>query len=140
MSDDDDDFVDPGEIGSFRRDGSDTMKDGAEAIAPQLGMLRGRVMYLLENLGPMTDRELVGEYAIAYGPCEYRSIGTRRRELVDKGFVRNTGRTKMNLKTNVPNIIWMAIPKNLRTSSQWAKERLKIITCPHCGKLVEVKK
>jgi hypothetical protein len=97
------------DIGSYRRDGSATMKAGAVAIGPQVKSLRARVWNILKDLGEMTDPEMVNIYRERHGGGEYRSLSTRRRELVDMGYVVNTGRTKINPKTDVQNIIWAIV-------------------------------
>ena len=93
------------DIGSYRNDGSDTMMDGACAIAPSLKSIRERVLSLFQS-GEMTDGELVSEYQKRYRNGEYRSISTRRRELVDSGMISDTGRRKKNPNSGVNNIIW----------------------------------
>jgi hypothetical protein len=92
-------------IGSFRRDGSDTMMAGALAVAPSLRTLRGRVLSCL-YINEMTDGELLEAYRQRYNGGEYRSISTRRRELVDMGLVVDTSRRKLNPRSGVQNIIW----------------------------------
>jgi hypothetical protein len=92
-------------IGSFRRDGSDTMMAGALAVAPSLRTLRGRVLSCL-YINEMTDGELLAAYRQRYNGGEYRSISTRRRELVDMGLVVDTSRRKLNPRSGVQNIIW----------------------------------
>lgn len=104
-------LVEPGEIGSFRNDGPATMKAGAEAVSKSLGGLRGNVMRLYKEHRELTDGELVDLFAERFGEHEYRSISTRRRELVDKGLLVDSGRTKPNPKSRVANIIWRITPR-----------------------------
>lgn len=115
------------EPGSYRRDGPWTMKAGAEAIAPEVGTLRARVFRLFDTLGAMTDKKMVIAYRHAHGGGEYRSLITRRRELVDKGFIQDTGKTALNLQSNVPNIIWAVVPEELRESYQRERQLNKYL-------------
>jgi len=101
-------LAEPGEVGAFRNDGSATMLEGAAAIAPKLDSLRGRVLRLYRELGEMTDGEMVEAYRDEFGGGEYRSLSTRRRELVDRGWIVDTGRTRLNPRTRVHNMIWAA--------------------------------
>jgi len=93
------------DIGSFRRDGSDTMMAGALAIGPSVRNLRGRVLSCLA-VNEMTDGELLEAYHRRYGGGEHRSVSARRRELVIMGLVVDTGRRKLNPKSGVQNILW----------------------------------
>lgn len=101
------------EIGAYRRDGSDTMLEGALAVAPSLKTLRGRVLDLF-RAGEMTDAELVAAYQAQYGGGEYRSLSTRRRELVDAGFLIDTEGRKLNPHSGVRNIVWGLSPSAVR--------------------------
>lgn len=98
------------DIGSYRRDGSDTMMEGAHAVAPALRGLRDRVLLLL-HASDMTDAELLEIYRERYGGGEYRSLSTRRRELVDRELVMDTGFRKKNPHSGVSNIIWGLTPR-----------------------------
>lgn len=99
------------QVGMCRSDGSDTMHEGAQAVAPKLNTMRGRVLNLfLQNPGGLTDPELVETYGALYGACIYRSVGTRRHELVLARALRDSGRRKPNPVTRVSNIIWEIIP------------------------------
>jgi hypothetical protein len=95
------------DIGRYRNDASDTMYAGAVAVGPKLKSMRDRVMEIFRRHHPagITDLELVNEYSSLYGACIYRSVGTRRRELVMKGLIRDSGRRKMGV-AGVHNIIW----------------------------------
>ena len=93
------------DVGSFRRDGSDTMIAGALAVGSSLSTLRARVLSCL-YVSEMTDGELLEAYRQRYSGGEYRSLSTRRRELVDMGLVIDTGRRKRNPSSGVQNIIW----------------------------------
>lgn len=98
------------DIGAYRNDGPDTMIEGALAVAPKLQTLRGRVFSLF-LAGEMTDAELVSSYRNQYGEGEYRSLSTRRRELVDAGMIVDSGRRKENPASKVSNIIWTLTPR-----------------------------
>lgn len=109
-------MIDPatasGEIGAFRRDGPDSMLAGAMAIAPALKTIRGRVHDLFIRHRRLTDEELVGLYADTWGPFTpvqmgylYRSVGTRRNELVRQGIVCDSGERKPSSR-NINVIIW----------------------------------
>jgi hypothetical protein len=97
-------------IGRKRHDGSDTMHAGAEAVAKALPSMRARVMALFRERAELTDPELVDLYRERYGPGLYRSIGTRRKELVDHGLLHDTGRRRPNPMTGVQTIIWRLGP------------------------------
>lgn len=100
------------EIGAYRNDGPDTMRAGANAIAPKLVTLRARVLVVLRAARPngLTDTEILSVYRAAWGGGEYRSLSTRRRELVDQGYVTRIG-TRLNPITMVSNIVWGATTK-----------------------------
>jgi hypothetical protein len=82
------------------------MKAGAAAIAPRSEAMRTIITDLFRTNGDMSDTELVAAYNAAVGEGIYRSIGTRRRELVDAGVLRDTGVRRKNPATGVSNIIW----------------------------------
>lgn len=98
------------DIGAYRYDGSDTMIEGAVAVAPSLKTLRGRVLSLFRE-SELTDAELLAMYRLQYGGGEYRSLSTRRRELVDAGLVMDTTRRKLNPHSGVNNILWSLTPR-----------------------------
>lgn len=93
------------EIGAFRRDGPDSMTAGAFAVAPKLSTLQARVLALFLERRELTDEELVALYTERWGSCEYRSIGTRRKELVKQELIADTGRRRPS-KSNVRVIVW----------------------------------
>lgn len=99
------DSVTSGEIGAFRRDGPDSMLAGAMAIAPALKTIRGRVLSLFEQHRRLTDEEMVEHYATLWGASDYRSLGTRRNELVKQGVVGDSGDRKRS-SHGVNVIIW----------------------------------
>lgn len=111
------------DIGSFRRHGQPTMYEGALAIGPHVRGLRSRVLGLFRVYGGLTDPEMVAKYRHHYLGGEYRSLSTRRRELVDFGILRDSGATRINERTNVANIVW-------EIGKSAPKEPA---VCPHCG-------
>ena len=48
---------------------------------------------LFQQHGPMTHHMLIGKYRLAYGPTPESTIRTRCAELVDKGLLRDSGKT-----------------------------------------------
>ena len=85
-----------------------TSKDAAmrAAVAP----LQDRLIYLFENSFPMTDDELIAEYARAatrfhWKPASPSGIRSRRSELVDMGYLIDTGRTALT-PSGRHTIIW----------------------------------
>ena len=100
------------DIGSYRNDGPDTMIEGALAVAPNLQTLRGRVLSLFQ-VSEMTDAELLAAYSEQYDGGEYRSLSTRRRELVDSGLIIDTERRKRNPNSGVNNIVWSITPRGI---------------------------
>jgi hypothetical protein len=114
------------DIGSYRKDGPASMYEGALAIGPHVRSLRSRVLGLFRTYGALTDAELLAWYRHHYLGGEYRSISTRRRELVDFGIVRDSGTYRINERTNVKNIVW-------EIGESKPKERP---ICPHCGGLL----
>jgi len=98
-------------IGAYRNDGPDTMHEGAQVIADQLPTLRNRVLTLYQQHGEMTDTEMIAAFRRTWGEGEYRSLSTRRRELVDAGLIEDSGRRHFNPATRCNNIIWRCTPR-----------------------------
>src|SRR5262245_3494294 len=100
-------------VGGYRKDGPDTMIEGALGIAPKLPTLRRRVYDLYNQHGEMTDHELVVAFTKAWGRCEPRSIGMRRHELVNGGYLEDTTRRRKHPASGFNNIIWRRTSKEL---------------------------
>lgn len=63
--------------------------------------VKERVMKLFYQHGPMTDEQLQHEYGKLYGLTRGSTVRTRRKELVQDGWLRDTGETKrLNLTGN----------------------------------------
>lgn len=97
------------DLGAYRNDGPDTMHEGAREIADKLPTLRARVLELFREHLILTDNDLLALYAGRWGGGEYRSLSTRRRELVDRGFIVDSGVRRRNPVTGVNNIIWKLV-------------------------------
>lgn len=86
----------------------ETSKAAAASVDPnRVREIRQRVLSVFRAQGAMTQRDLVKRYWARYGECPESSIRTRCKELVEGGFVKDTGRT-----TRLPSgrlaVIWAA--------------------------------
>lgn len=85
-----------------RQDDLWTSHAAAERIAPQIGTSQARVLWLFQQEQPeMTDEELIRRYRSRAMAGHWRNasesrIRTARKELVDLGWLTNTGRTRTN--------------------------------------------
>lgn len=95
------------DIGLYRQDGPDTMKDAAVAIADQLPTMRERVFVIISERGPILDVDIHQEYIRRHGYALDRSIMARRRELVMDGLVEDSGERKPNPFSGRLNILWI---------------------------------
>lgn len=96
-------------IGRERSGGLATAHAGAIAIAPRLKGLRAQIYNMLESRGPMTDREIIDTLRAAGEHGYDGSLGPRRCELNDwmvPSLVTNSGETKLNPDTGLPNTLW----------------------------------
>lgn len=99
------------DVARARRSDPQTSHDAAASVTG----LRARQQAVLEVLrrwdGGMTDIQLINAYRSSpTAPAQSESgIRTRRRELVDLGYVRSTGRTKL-LPSGRRGTIWAAVP------------------------------
>lgn len=60
----------------------DTSFQAAKKVTPKIGMVRLRVLEILDLYGPMTDEQLIAKYRATYGQDSPEStIRTRRSEL-----------------------------------------------------------
>ena len=85
-----------------------TSKDAAMRVAVQ--PLQDRLIYVFEAGYPMTDDELLLEYARAaslyrWKPATPSGIRSRRSELVEKGLLIDTGKTRLTA-TGRHSIVW----------------------------------
>ena len=88
-----------------RRTDPDTSWEAARSVDPlKLRATQREILWVLRNWGPLTDEEI----AVIVGPESTQSpsgLRTRRRELVDRGLVVDTGarrRTRAGRRT----IVW----------------------------------
>lgn len=104
--------------------GSETSKEAAESVAPHLGKLQGRVMAFVAARGAVgaTDWEL--EHYL--GLC-HQSASARRRELVLKGLIGKSGRTRATGSGRKANV-W--VPRQHAVEPEPEPEP---VTCLMCG-------
>ena len=112
------DFVDPDQLGMFapraRRTDPETSHAAADSISSdQLRENQRAVARCLREHGPGTDTEWMGHYQLHHEergwPMQSTSgLRTRRKELVGRGLVIDTGDTK-KLKSGRQSIVWEAV-------------------------------
>src|SRR5262245_33899466 len=106
-----DEFPPPPSSGPYARPPaqrhSRTSVQAAQTIEPLAGTLRGRILAELRAAGKegLTDEEL--QERLAMGPSTQRP---RRIELVEAGFVRDSGRTRP-AKSGRAATVWVAVEK-----------------------------
>lgn len=86
-----------------------TDPETSHAAAKSVGSDRIRssqkiILNLLRKFGPMTDAEIAGLMKVGFSPSGTR---TRRKELVDKGLVRDSGNRKRT-SSGRSTIVWVA--------------------------------
>lgn len=84
-----------------------TSRNAAHSIRDQLGKMRRLVYDVIAARGPgdgLTDEEVEGITGM-----RHQSASARRRELVLKGWLRDSGRTRMN-NSGRPAIVWELEP------------------------------
>jgi len=95
---------DPGKdmLGKFHRDPQRTEQPAAEDTYPRTGTQRLRVLNAIRQAEPdgLTDRELQQNLRI-------RRARTRRQELVEGGWVEDSGRTRKLEDTKNKAIVWV---------------------------------
>ena len=102
--------IDIGELFGFGDDaapytkGSQTSKDAAQAIAKDAGNLRQQVYNYIISCGVNGCTDNAGEHALGLKTDTYRP---RRRELVKKGLVADSGRTAKT-KSGRNAVLWVA--------------------------------
>jgi hypothetical protein len=80
----------------------------AAASVDNLTRTRRRILDLLRVFGPMTDQQIRFTYTQVYDePISDSGLRTRRRELVDAEFVRDSGQ-RQQLASGRNGIVWEA--------------------------------
>lgn len=80
----------------------------AAASVDNLTATRRRILDVLRVFGPMTDQQIRSTYLQVYDdPISDSGLRTRRRELVDAEYVRDTGR-RARLASGRNGIVWEA--------------------------------
>ena len=94
-----------------RRGDPETSHEAARAL--EEGDLRDRqryVLYVLRRVGPLCDEDIAKEYAaMGFPPQSPSGLRTRRRELVDAEFVRDSGMRVLTRLAGKRTIVWEAI-------------------------------
>jgi predicted ArsR family transcriptional regulator len=85
---------------------SDTSREAAEQIEPREGTLRRLVLDYLRKFGPSTDEQMQENLEMAQNTQRPRRI-----ELVDRGFVRDSGRTAPT-KSGRAAVLWEIRPQD----------------------------
>lgn len=98
-------------IGKFHKNGPDTERESALAIAPATETIRARVKHLFEELGRMTDDALTDAYSARWPEILARRqpraiIATRRGELRDAGVIVDSGLREKNPVSGVRCVVW----------------------------------
>lgn len=90
------------DIGKFRADAARSSRDGAIAVFPRSGTQRMAVLEAIAGAGDagVTDDE-IGEIL----DWSYSKLGPRRRELVEGGWVEDSGRLRES-NSGVDVIVW----------------------------------
>lgn len=80
----------------------------AAASVDNLTRTRSRILDVLRVFGPMTDQQIRSTYLQVYDePISDSGLRTRRRELVDAGFARDSGQ-RARLASGRNGIVWAA--------------------------------
>lgn len=79
------------EVARARRNDPATSKQAAASVSLEnLGRTKNTILRLLREYGPLTDEQIVDKF---YGMASDSGIRTRRKWLVDHGFVCDSGHT-----------------------------------------------
>jgi len=99
-------------IGKHHAHAGPTEMAGAVAVAPFLKSMHERIVALYEmdpaGQDGFTDDELTQAYEARFGRALRHSIGARRFELVEKGVLQDSGKTRPG-PTGVENIVWSLV-------------------------------
>lgn len=89
----------------------------AAASVTHIRESQARIMLILKLVGPLTDGGIFKNWPTWAGPISPSGCRTRRKELVDLGYVRDSGK-RMILASGRKSIIWEAVPVNELPISQ----------------------
>lgn len=106
-------FNDDGERAFARRSDPPTSHEAAASLpADRLRLSQNAVLRVLRGRGPMCDTDLLAAYAnvaregsTRFPPQSESGIRTRRKELVAKGLVKDTGDTVV-LESGRKSVVW----------------------------------
>lgn len=100
-------------IGKHHSVCSDTEYEGAVAVGPKITAMHEKIkgLYCIAHPHGLTDFELTNTYNEQVGKAFRHSLGARRFELVEVGFLVDTGVRRKNPVTGVNNIVWGLAPK-----------------------------
>jgi hypothetical protein len=99
------DLRDPSEqrAGKRHRGASDTERAGAAAVLPRSGTQRAAVLdYIGDSLDGRTDAEI----EVALG-MRRASVCGRRHELLEDGWIVDSGRRRVDRRTGLAGIVWV---------------------------------
>ncbi|MFF5992599.1 hypothetical protein [Prauserella flavalba] len=92
--------------GKVRADARETSAKAARLVAPRSGSQRARILAAVVEYGGCTDLELAERLALLDN-----SVRPRRSELLDGGFVRDSGRVRQHRGSTW--VVWEATPAGL---------------------------
>lgn len=101
--------IDENVVGLVQKDGPTTSKEAAVAVFPRSGTQRHRVLQALAmSTFGLTDEDIEDITGL-----DYNSSGPRRRELVNAGWVKDSGEVRKSGK-GVNQVVWKITTEGLK--------------------------